>query len=543
MNPFVSQERQSAGNAPRSGPETAHPHRRTVALVALLLNLGVGLVAAGPIQTLIDGAKPGDTVLVGAGVFVDVLTIDKDLTLRGAGMGKTVIDADRDLNVLLVAKGSTATIEGITFKASDPFYPSWIGHQTWVPEGIIYADGALRMTDCELDGTRHSDGYGGILSMGPVELVGCWIHNNFGISLQSPSLVVSNCILEGNHGELAASAIHCLGPALITGCTIAHNASPSYGAIYIEHRTAATIERCKIVGNICGTGITPGVINNGVLEMSGCLVSEQWDISHAALANYGIATVSDTTFSKNTVIERYDPRTAGIENYGMMILRSVTVVSNIVEAISPDRGWGGGGGIRNYGTLTMADCLVAGNRAYYDYGLFLFPGQDILGEVISEGHNLILNTNDCVITGDVTGNIYARDPLLGPLQDNGGPTPTHALLPGSPAIAAGSPSMIGTSDQRGLPRYQGPGSRPDIGAYQTLFRPTPVIFPLASGQSGMIAGILVGLPATGYQLQQAAAVDGSSWDPALSLTTDAGGLARFSLPASGTNSFLRATGL
>ena len=80
-------------------------------------------------------------MLVGAGVFVDVLTIDKDLTLRGAGMGKTVIDADRDLNVLLVAKGSTATIEGITFKASDPFYPSWIGHQTWVPEGIIYADG------------------------------------------------------------------------------------------------------------------------------------------------------------------------------------------------------------------------------------------------------------------------------------------------------------------------------------------------------------------------------------------------------------------
>ena len=63
------------------------------------------------------------------------------------------------------------------------------------------------------------------------------------------------------------------------------------------------------------------------------------------------------------------------------------------------------------------------------------------------------------------------DPLLGPLQDNGGPTETHALLPGSPAIDAGDDSIVGeplllTTDQRGQPRLQ--GAHVDIGAYETV---------------------------------------------------------------------------
>jgi hypothetical protein len=54
------------------------------------------------------------------------------------------------------------------------------------------------------------------------------------------------------------------------------------------------------------------------------------------------------------------------------------------------------------------------------------------------------------------------DPLLGPLQDNGGPTKTHALLPGSPALNAGDPGQLGVADQRGVVRSGGV----NIGAYQ-----------------------------------------------------------------------------
>ncbi|MEX0993679.1 MAG: choice-of-anchor Q domain-containing protein [Solirubrobacterales bacterium] len=56
----------------------------------------------------------------------------------------------------------------------------------------------------------------------------------------------------------------------------------------------------------------------------------------------------------------------------------------------------------------------------------------------STSHNLIENTVGCTVAGDTTGNIVGSDPALGPLDDNGGPTETHAPLAGSPAIDAGS---------------------------------------------------------------------------------------------------------
>jgi hypothetical protein len=93
------------------------------------------------------------------------------------------------------------------------------------------------------------------------------------------------------------------------------------------------------------------------------------------------------------------------------------------------------------------------------------------GVIYSEDYNLIQNTNACLITGPSTHNIYGKDPLLGPLADNGGPTPTHALLPGSPAIDQGSSGGL-TTDQRGQPRifnfptYFDADDGSDIGAYE-----------------------------------------------------------------------------
>ena len=52
------------------------------------------------------------------------------------------------------------------------------------------------------------------------------------------------------------------------------------------------------------------------------------------------------------------------------------------------------------------------------------------------------------------GSIASKDPLLGPLADNGGPTFTHALLPGSPAIDAASTNWCPDTDQRGVTRSQ-----------------------------------------------------------------------------------------
>jgi len=84
------------------------------------------------------------------------------------------------------------------------------------------------------------------------------------------------------------------------------------------------------------------------------------------------------------------------------------------------------------------------------------------GKIVSRGFNL---AEACPELANVQPtDILATDPMLGPLQDNGGPTMTHALLPGSPAIAAVTSGPIcGTPDQRGVAR----GLPCDVGAYQT----------------------------------------------------------------------------
>ena len=62
------------------------------------------------------------------------------------------------------------------------------------------------------------------------------------------------------------------------------------------------------------------------------------------------------------------------------------------------------------------------------------------GTVTSLGYNLSSDDGGGYLTGP--GDQINTDPLIGPLQDNGGPTFTHALLPGSPAIDAGDPNFI-----------------------------------------------------------------------------------------------------
>jgi hypothetical protein len=79
--------------------------------------------------------------------------------------------------------------------------------------------------------------------------------------------------------------------------------------------------------------------------------------------------------------------------------------------------------------------------------------------------------------GTVVGSPLTADPLLGPLQANGGPTPTMALAPGSPAIDAGDPQCLDlagaplATDQRGEPRPVGPAC--DLGAYEAALASAP----------------------------------------------------------------------
>jgi hypothetical protein len=112
-------------------------------------------------------------------------------------------------------------------------------------------------------------------------------------------------------------------------------------------------------------------------------------------------------------------------------------------------------------TVTISTSLVAGNSAP--------TGQDLSGAFDSLGHSLIGDTHHS--SGWVGTDLLNVDPKLGPLQDNGGPTWTMALLPGSPAIDAGNNALLPPGvqyDQRGPGFLRIVNGTVDIGAYEFL---------------------------------------------------------------------------
>jgi hypothetical protein len=120
-----------------------------------------------------------------------------------------------------------------------------------------------------------------------------------------------------------------------------------------------------------------------------------------------------------------------------------------------------GGGLYNQGLLQTRDTLLAQNTVD---GPGTNTGPDLSGSLGSLGHNLVANSQGG--GGFEATDLLDVDPRLGPLQDNGGPTQTMALLPGSPAIGAGDPADHPRWDQRGRPYRRVIHGRLDIGAFE-----------------------------------------------------------------------------
>src|SRR5262249_6961300 len=102
------------------------------------------------------------------------------------------------------------------------------------------------------------------------------------------------------------------------------------------------------------------------------------------------------------------------------------------------------------------------------------------GTITSNGYNLSDDDAGGYLIGP--GDQINTDPMLGPLQNNGGPTFTHALLTGEPAIYAGNPSFTTTpfSSQRGPDFFRVRNGRIDIGSFEVQAGSTPSPTPTAT---------------------------------------------------------------
>ncbi len=193
--------------------------------------------------------------------------------------------------------------------------------------------------------------------------------------------------------------------------------------------------------------------------------------------NLATLTITNSTFSGNS--GWYNA--GGIYNNGNLNLQNVTITNNIALTRCPSRCSGYGGGIYNDGTLKISNSIIAGNISE-THGTpdVISPEISFIdGSITSAGNNLIGDS-----LGDSTSTIKPItyqptdrldvNPNLGELQNNGGATPTHALLFGSPAINAGNNSNVPATDQRGFARIV--GGIIDIGAFEvqsTLPPPQP----------------------------------------------------------------------
>ena len=189
--------------------------------------------------------------------------------------------------------------------------------------------------------------------------------------------------------------------------------------------------------------------------------------SGGALGLFGPTTLTNVTLSGNSA----GAGGGAIYTEASLTIKNSTIVQNTADNNGNDDG-NGGGIYRDGGTTTLTNTILANNVD----NSAVTKHADCSGAVTSDGYNLIEDTTGCSIGGSLTGNVTGSDPGLGALQDNGGPTDTHALPSTSPVFDAGNPAPPGSGplacpavDQRGVARPQ--FTRCDIGAFE--LQPTP----------------------------------------------------------------------
>ncbi|MCP4713216.1 MAG: right-handed parallel beta-helix repeat-containing protein, partial [Planctomycetes bacterium] len=238
------------------------------------------------------------------------------------------------------------------------------------------------------------------------------------------------------------------------------------------------ISKSIISGNNAGTGGSAGYIGG---YMDGCV---GWGGDGGGVYNLGSnIDLINSTISNNLAGdsgETIDGCTSsggfggGICNNGVSLKLSFCTIYKNAFGEGNDFGTrGSGGGIKQYsGSVQIKNSIIARNGSRYELQNPYEDPQDLSGDFVSLGNNIIGTNGDCTgfvdgINNDIVGAVESPiDPMLDELADNGGPTLTHALLPGSQALGNGTGTDVDgdpvLTDQRGYARDEAS----DIGAFE-----------------------------------------------------------------------------
>ncbi len=239
-----------------------------------------------------------------------------------------------------------------------------------------------------------------------------------------------------------------------------------------------------------------GIANRGTLTLENSTVTGCTAAFGGGIVNVGTLTVINSTISGNTATG--SSTGAGIDNEATLAVTNSTISDNLLL-----NGGSGAGIWSATNNLVLNNTIVALNMQQVPTqfgGSQQVPDADVHGAV-SSGSNNLIGIGDA-LTGLTNGTNHNQigsgshpvDPLLAPVNNYGGPTPTMALLPNSPAIGGGSASVALdahgqqlTADQRGQPLFGNNSNVIDIGAFQSTSGPLTVT---TTADPGGLAGLL-----------------------------------------------------
>jgi hypothetical protein len=439
------------------------------------------------LRRVIGAAAPGDTILFKSWLSGTItltngpLTLTKSVTITGPGAANLTISGNNAGQVFVVNSGVTATISDLTVSR----------------------------------GRAQSDG-GGIDNSGVLTLKHSTVSQNVSVNYgggignrAGGTLTLLNVTVSGNDAGQAGGGVSNIGGTVtVENSTIAGNTAFQFGGgLYNWWRL--TVRNSAVTGNSTNTRLAlpsrslgGGIYNHpsAQLTLTTSTLSDNTAIVGGGIANDGTATVTSSTVAGNTAtftgVGESNAHGGGISNVGSLTVTNSTISGNAAGAT--------GGGINNASTILLDEVLtgsaaltnttVADNTAHQGGGIFAYSGVTLTNTVVAGnralssgdqsgpdiwavpqtlihgGNNLIGNATN--VPNLIASSLRNVDARLGPLADNGGPTLTHAVLAGSPAIDAGDSAVCARTtgaapvegkDQRGYPR---PAARCSIGAHE-----------------------------------------------------------------------------
>ncbi len=423
---------------------------------------------SGSLRQAISDALAGESIVVPAGEYVltsGELAIAKTLTIAGAGAADTTLRANGAFRVFHASgTSSDITISGLTIRGGAPPAVSGVAEGGGVlseAASVTLSDDVIAENRAVADALPPS-GSGGIAEGG-------------GVAAAKGALILRDSTLTGNVASAVGGSGHAGGIA-------------EGGGLYSA--TRLVLEADELAGNAAdargGQGPSSSGQSGGIAEGGG-----------AALLAAGPIDASTSTFAENTVDASGGLGGGGgigdgggvfaLSNEPLVTLSNLTVGENVVRALPNGIASGGGAqiGANPPGVMTLTNATISTNTAegepsasgggdaylggastkvedtLVSGGVSSAGKENCQGEPTSLGHNLD-SLDQCNFHG--TDDLVDANPLLGPLQNNGGPTRTFALSAGSPAIDTGESEGCPTSDQRGVVRPQDAAC--DIGAFE-----------------------------------------------------------------------------